>query len=330
MLRYGLLVAVLLGASVSATSAEEIRKSYHETFPAHEGTRLDLRHGDGDVMVQVWDKNEIRVDVEYHATVQAVGAGQKGEFSVEFETDGDTIHVIDKEGDVRFVGVYLNVRTVTHRYDVHMPAYVQLATRGGDGDVEIEGVSGDLTCDLGDGDMVLRDISSPHVNVELDDGDLEANGLTGHIDFHLQDGHVRMAKATGPGGRIELSDGTLRMTHCTGDYEIAADDGDIHLIAHRGRKLHVTIVDGDADLELLPVDDLDVDVQANDGNVDLLLARGTSASFLFTTNDGSVRVSHPELSKFEESDRGAYGEIGDGKGKIRVRCEDGRVTLHES
>jgi DUF4097 and DUF4098 domain-containing protein YvlB len=324
------LVALLLAVAASPGAAEEIHKTYHETFPSHEGTRLDLRHGDGDVTVQVWDKDEVQIDVEYHATVHAVGAGKKGDFSVEFSTEGDTIHVVDHEGDVAWVGVYVSSRTNKHRYEIRMPAYVRLDTRGDDGDVEIEGVRGELRCELGDGDITLRNVTSPTVQVELGDGDLDARGLTGRLDIDVQDGHVRLVETMGPGGRIGVSDGTLKMTKCAGDFEIAAQDGDIHLIAHRGRSLHVTIGDGDVDLELLPVDDLDVDVQAHDGDVDLLLARGTSASFLITTNDGSVRVSHPDLSKFEESDRGAYGEIGPGKGKIRVRCEDGTVRLRES
>ena len=70
------LAAVIAGLLVAPAGAEEIQKEYHETFPAQEGTRLDLRHGDGDVTVQVWDKDEVQIEVRYHASVRAVGAAK--------------------------------------------------------------------------------------------------------------------------------------------------------------------------------------------------------------------------------------------------------------
>ena len=323
------LAAVIAGLLVAPAGAEEIQKEYHETFPAQEGTRLDLRHGDGDVTVQVWDKNEVQIDVRYHASVRAVGAAKTAEFVVDFRTDGDTIHVTERGGGVTFAGVFLSVDTIEHRYEIRMPAYVHVATRGVDGDVHIDGVSGELSCILEDGDIELENVRSPVVKVDLEDGDLRARGLVGRIDLGMADGHAVLDDATGPGGRIELQDGTLEMTRCAGDYTIAATDGDVRLIAHGGRTLRVTVADGDVEVELPAADDLDVEIESEDGDVEVALAKGTSASFLVTTDDGAFRVSHPQLSKFEESDRGAYGEIGGGKGKIRVKCADGSVTLRE-
>jgi hypothetical protein len=320
-----LAVAAVLGAP-AATAAKDIQRDYHESFDVKEGARLELRHGDGDVEISVWDRDVVDVEVHYRAKVTKVGVGTEPDFRVDFEQKGDLIRVTGHEKAMAVVG-FLSRSEDLYVYTIRAPAYLAVSTRGEDGDVAIAGLRDRVDIRLGDGDVHLTDVDSPAIAVDLEDGDLDARGIAGRLEVDAEDGDVRLRDAAVSRGRIGLSDGDLTAEHCSGPFQIRAQDGDVTLRAHRAGSLTVRTDDGSARIALVPGDVPDVDIESGDGDVTLELAAGVSAAFLLATDDGRIVVDAPGARRLEHDHDRAYGEIGDAEGEIRIRADDGSVTL---
>jgi DUF4097 and DUF4098 domain-containing protein YvlB len=129
--------------------------------------------------------------------------------------------------------------------------------------------------------------------------------------------------------RIQTEDGDLSVRDCEGDLEIRTDDGDVRLEKIRARHLDVRSQDGALELELLKSKELNVELESGDGDVTVRLEPGLSARFSIDGDKQRTRVELPEVEKLEQTKRWSSGELAGGRGRIRIRTDDGRVTLKE-
>jgi hypothetical protein len=291
-----LLAAAVALATAGAAGAEEIVRHFHESFDVPEGASLHLDHGDGDVEIAVWDRDVIEIDVTYRAGLKQGGIGKlaQPDFEVEFSREGDAIRVVGREPPFRAVVIgYVARRVHEYRYEVRAPAWLSVETRGDDGSVTVRGLGGRLDCRLEDGDLELADCA--------------------------------LARA-----RLVLEDGAVTTERCAGEFEIRTEDGDVRLRSHGAGPLRVRSTDGDVRLELVAAGGADLDVEVEDGDVTVSLAESVSARFQLLTEDGRIRVGVAGIDRFEKSDSGATGEIRGGVGTIRIRSEDGAITLREA
>jgi DUF4097 and DUF4098 domain-containing protein YvlB len=322
--------AVLVALSVLAAgdaSARIIEKNYHEQFDVQQGHRLVLVHGDGDVVITPWDRDVLDVDVQYRTRVTKIGLGKDPDFEVEFRQSGDEVLVTGHETSAVTVG-FFSREEYEYVFTIKAPAWLELELDGADGDVSIEGWRGEIDADLEDGDVRLLDLDVPRARFGLEDGEFRAEGLRGDLQVELDDGDVVLEDCHAR-CRIELADGDIRIKNSEGTYDCEADDGEIELIRIRLEAGEIRTEDGDVDLELLRVDRLDLDVTTDGGDIAVQLEEGTSATFDIEADDGGIRLDLPGADVDEDDDR-ASGRIGDGSGTIRIRTEDGRVSLRTS
>jgi hypothetical protein len=80
-------------------------------------------------------------------------------------------------------------------------------------------------------------------------------------------------------------------------------------------------------VEIVAGDPADVDIETEDGNVDVVVAPEVSAAFLLSADDGGIRVDASGIHNLEQSRGRVYGEIGDAQGELRVAGGDGRISL---
>jgi len=320
-----LILALTLGVTGSA-SAKRIDREFHETFEVSRGAKLELIHGDGDVTIEKWDKDVIEVSVRYHAEIKGKGFSTEPDFEVDFEHSGGTLRVRGREtGRKGKIGIFFN-REFEYVYEIQAPDYVVLDTNGDDGDVEISGWRADIECKLDDGDLVLADVRSDTTKISAEDGDVEIDGFAGQLDITLDDGDIDISNCESSRLEIRAEDGDVVLDRCQGDFEIEVDDGLVRLTRAIVSKLDVRVADGDVDLDLTSAMDLDLYVSADDGDVSVRLGSEISAEFSVETDDGDIDVSSDDwiLSK---KDHRVTGKVGDGQGQIRIRTNDGDVTL---
>jgi len=325
---------VLLGLSVSAglLQGREIKRDFHRRFEAKEGTTLHLKYGDGDVTVTPWAKDEVDIEVRYHADCRGfgLGGGKRG-FTVEFDQRGDDIYVTGEERSYRIVIGFSVRRVYEHTYTVRAPEYVELDLSGDDGDVSITGWKADISCRLDDGDLELRDIRAERTRIRVADGDVSVLGFTGDVSLSGEDGDVELRDCLIGECRIRLDDGDLSIRKSSGDFDIGVADGRVSLDRIRAGTFQLRMEDGDADIYLLKGEELDADITADDGDVLVELEPGMAVSFFIDTDDGRIRLDLPGGESFRQGRHVASGEfLGGGDGRIRIRTEDGRVILRGS
>lgn len=323
-------LAVLSVVLLSAPSgAKEIDRDFHQSFEVGEGVRLDLRHGDGDVTIEPWDKDVIDVTVRYRADVARVGFGGDPDFDVEFTEGDDFVRVVGRTTPVG-PSVFLIVRRYEYSYTISAPPYVKLDIEGDDGDIEISGWRAEIDCMIDDGDVALRDVDSEMTRLSFEDGDISISGLSGDLRLSGDDGDVHMVDCLTPHAKIEVFDGDVTASRCRGEFSVEAEDGDVMLDLMQSSTVRVRVEDGDVDIELGDAEFGDIDVGTEDGDVAITLQQESSFSFLITMDDGDVRVEVPDRERFEESEHSVSGVIRGGRGYIRIRTEDGNVLLREA
>jgi DUF4097 and DUF4098 domain-containing protein YvlB len=324
------IVALCLAVCLAGTvSAKKINKDFHKSYDVDVGAILHLRHGDGDVTITPWNKDVVDIKVKYRADSKVVGLGGRHTFDVEFRQNGNEIFVIAKEMSYNVIG-FTSLREYEYTYTIQAPSYVDLDLEGDDGDVKLERWEGFVECRLDDGDVEFAYINSDETRIEMNDGNVRVDELHGDLFVEAEDGDITILNCETGLCRVRLDDGDLTIRHCRGSFDIGLEDGDVDFQRVRADKLELRMDDGDADVDLLKVDELDVDITAADGDVVVDLEPGISATFLIDTDDGGVRVNVPGATDLDKRKHRVSGQMLDGRGRIRIRTDDGSVVLRES
>ncbi len=326
-------LAILLLVATSA-AATEVDRSFNQRFEVSPGARLQLEHADGEVVITPWGQDAIEVDVRYRVEYRRVGLGTDPDLEVRFEQRGEVVRVIGKEKSVGGVG-FFSMNEIEYIYRVSAPAYVELELEGEDGDVEIGGWQGAIKLRGEDGDVRLSDLRVPSLRLDIEDGDVKIEGVEGEIELEIEDGDVDLRDCRGERIRVDSEDGSVRLDHCSGNFDLSTEDGDLDLSGLRAGKLEVHTSDGRVEIGLdSGVGELDLEVSAEDGDVDLKLGTGIAAAFTLSSSDGDIRVDAEAAGLDQDSrragdKRNVSGQLGDGGGEIRVSTDSGRITLRQ-
>ena len=311
-------------------SSQEIKKDFHESFSVEKGVVLILKHGDGDVTVNRWDKDVVDITVRYRAEFKIFGIGSRRDFDVEFNQRGNTVYVTGKEKGKGGITIGIQTsRRYEYTYDIKAPGYTELDFRGDDGEVKVEDWYGNIICILDDGNITLRNIQSERMKLQSDDGAIRVDESECELDIKVDDGDIYLENCQTEECRISGDDGEISLRRCSGSFEIGTDDGDINFDRVQAEMLNIKSDAGDIDLRLLKTDRFDLDIYTDDGNVIIELERGISAMFSLDSDDGRIRVDIPDVKNYRERRHQKYGEIYGGKGRIRVRTNDGDIMLRE-
>ncbi len=322
--------ALVAVAATSSARGETIDREFREEFDVAVGDSLELQFGDGDVTVSAWDRDVLEVHVRYHADQRAIGfsKGDRRDFTVDFERQGDVIRVIGREPGGRVgIGIFTN-RRHEYLYTVRAPSYLALDLKGDDGDVRIEGWASPISLISDDGNLDLAN-SRGDLRLRLEDGDVLIAEHEGSLDLRLDDGDVEINGCRAELVTIEVEDGDVDLARCEASFDITADDGDVYLDRVRSEHVDVRTADGNAILDVDSAGPLQLEVRTNDGDVDLDLGPGVSARFVIDTSDGAIRVDGPAVELSRDRSH-ATGSVGDGAGTIRILADDGSVTLRQA
>jgi hypothetical protein len=323
-----LFLLVLLVLAMGSLEAKEIKKDFHKSFEVDQGDRLRLNHGDGDVRIRPWDRDVLDVTVRYHVEERTVGIGPHHSFDVEFRQSGNTVYVLERKRTGVIIGFH-NRRTFEYIYEINAPAYLILDLEGDDGDMDIEQWRGNIDCRMDDGDISLRDIAAERTSIRAEDGEIQINGLEGKLAIRCDDGDIELDNCRSETIRLDAEDGDLVLSDCSGDFVVNVDDADVLFQRVLAGGLDLSGNDGRIDLDLLKTDNLDADIRMDDGDVDIRLEMGFSLNFYTRTDDGRVRINLEGIKNFKDEKHVKSGDLNDARGRLRVRTNDGNITISE-
>jgi len=149
------------------------------TFTVTGAPRVSITTFDGQVTVHGWDKSE----VSYTATKHANDQEDLNRISIDAQQQGQVVSINAKTNDDQQSG------SVT--FDVYVPRRSTLHVSSGDGALNLEGVSGDLTLRSGDGPIEVAN-GGGQLQVNTGDGVIRVIKFDGQVDARTGDGEIAL------------------------------------------------------------------------------------------------------------------------------------------
>jgi len=304
-----------------------IDKEFHKTFDVQSGDIIFLNHGDGDVFISSWDKNVIDVEVYFSADIFSLGNGDY-DFDVKFEQQDNEVEVSEYFSNRRHTGI----RSISiHRYEyiIRVPEYIVLNLIGDDGDVKIQDMNANINVNLSDGDMEMINITANLIKLRLEDGSLELKNIKSELDINTDDGDVTIFEYTGKTCRVDIEDGRLEIDRASGNFDVTSDDGDMELRRLIADNLQASSADGDIYIDLVRSNKPDMHISTDDAKVIIDLNADISTKVEIETDDGRINTNFSNPGYERKKENYYYSELNGGEGSIKIRTNDGNVTLRE-
>lgn len=291
MLLLTLMALTLATAWPSSLAGQE---RVDETRSLQPDARLSLRAVAHDVRVETWDRNEV------HLTGTIDSDHQELEIS----------------GDERALNIRIrherNTRSeFSGSLQLRVPRGVRLSVQVVSGELELEGLTGEVQAHTVSGDLLLSG-SPSRAELHSVSGEVRVTGAVGEMDLHTVSGSV---EARDVGGRIEAHS-------VSGGIEIEAGS--------TLERVRAQSVSGHVDLSGGLSSSSDVEVQSHSGQVRLRLPAAAGARYEVETHSGSI--SNRLTSDEPRSPRYGPGRdlnftVGDGSARVRVNSFSGSVIL---
>lgn len=176
----------------SKVSAQETR-----SFPVSGSPRVTINTFDGQVKIHGWDKQE----VSFTATKWAHDEESLKHISIQAQQQGQAISVNARNE---------NAHTGSVNLDVYVPRQSTLHVSSGDGALNLEGVTGQITLRSGDGPIEVANGSGQLV-VNTGDGVIKVIKFDGQVEAHTGDGEIDL-NGNFNAVAARTGDGTISLT----------------------------------------------------------------------------------------------------------------------
>lgn len=195
------------------------------------------------------------------------------------------------------------------------------------GRISAENVDGRVRLDTHAGPIDARDMAG-HLTLDTGSGRVTIEGMDGDLEVDTGSGSVRAMAVTGERVGIDTGSGSVEAAGIRArEIEIDTGSGRIELRRSAGSDIRLDTGSGSVDAELTAdVDDLVVDTGS--GSVTLRLPGDVGASIDLETGSGGIDVEVPVRITRRARDE-LRGEIGDGRGRIKVDTGSGGIRIRQ-
>lgn len=167
-----------------------------KTFSVAGSPRVNIVTFDGEVTVRGWDKPQVM----YTATKRGGDEQELKQVAIQTEQQGSSVSIVAKSEES--IGSASLV--------VYVPRNSTLHVSSQDGELNLEGVSGELTLRTGDGSIKVTN-GGGQLQVNTGDGEIRIAGFEGQVDARTGDGSISLdGKFTGLAART--GDGNISLS----------------------------------------------------------------------------------------------------------------------
>jgi hypothetical protein len=241
-------LALLLPAATAAAAEFERR------VPAESGGRLRVQLDAGSVEVEGHDEPEVRVE--------AVSSGLANAMRFTLEGGGGDIQL---RGRRRGVMGWLSGPRV--RVHIRVPEAFSLDIRTGGGEVEVEGIQGEISARTSGGEVSAREIEGP-VELRTSGGGVRVEEVRGDVSAHTSGGTVEISEVA---GRVEAetSGGRMEIHDVTGPVDVRTSGGSISVRFSAAPAGEIRTSGGGIEVEFPEGSGLRIDARTSGGGIDL-------------------------------------------------------------
>jgi hypothetical protein len=164
-------VVLLMGVLAVPIQAELLKEQIDKTFPLRPNGTVSIENVNGPVRVNVWDRNELRVEAE--KLVDARNASDlMRELKIEIDASADRIEIDTRYPDSkRFFNLFGGSNSIDVSYVLTMPRGATLKASTVNGSVAVHAAAGNITVNSVNGRVELNDVV----------GDIKAKTVNGSI-----------------------------------------------------------------------------------------------------------------------------------------------------
>jgi DUF4097 and DUF4098 domain-containing protein YvlB len=276
------MVGILVLALMAVTSTDQ-------TLPVTKGTKLDVNNFAGDVVIKVWDKDAVRVEVTH-----------SDRESVDIKQADQTVSIRSR-----------SVRGGPPRsldYNITVPAWMGISVSGNYAFVTMEGVGGD-------------------VNVETTRGDIEVRGGSGFVSLKSVQGEVSLEKAKGRIEVRAVNEG-IRLADINGDLSAESTNGSIILSRIDSGNVDLYTVNGDISYDG-PIKDKGLyRLTTHNGLIAMAIPDKANAALTVRTYNGGFRSTFPIGGDAGERRAKRFSvTLGNGSAHVELESFGGTISL---
>lgn len=295
-----------------------------KTFQVNPGENLNVEIDPGNIEIETWTKNEIRIEiiskkkyevdelisekkgntVKFHLKLEegwnnsvTVKVNSPSEFNFNLNTTGGNISIegnilglLDAEsdgGNISFEGVNGKVRVNTNGGNIsgdNIQGYVKLHTNGGN--ISIENVKhGKSEVDTYGGNISIGSVDSD-LSAKTHGGNINVGNVGGNADVFTYGGHISMDKVTGS-AKMETYGGHLNLDGASGEVVAKTMGGHINLENITGSIEAVTL-GGHVTAELDPQSKTNSFLETSGGNMELRIPANSKVTILVTLESDEI------------------------------------------
>jgi len=148
------------------------------SFTVSGSPRVTINTFDGQVTIHGWDKPEVM----YNATKGAPDENSLKEITIQAQQTGGVITITANNNDQQYGSV---------NFDVYVPRQSSLHVSSGDGALNLDGVSGQITLRSGDGPIEVAN-GGGQLQVNTGDGVIRVIKFEGQVDARTGDGEIAL------------------------------------------------------------------------------------------------------------------------------------------
>ncbi|NCD70282.1 DUF4097 domain-containing protein [Mucilaginibacter agri] len=175
---------------VQSGDAFEKTKSYSKSYSADGNDRLQLDNTFGKIIVNTWNKNEVKVDIQIKADADQEDEAQKliDKVTIADSKDGSLISFktnYDRDGNNNWGNWFgsgkSHVRKIEINYTVYMPAKMPLTVSNKYGSTQLPDLSGKLIINSSYGSLTAKNLSNSTNEIKVRYGSATIDNLSGSI-----------------------------------------------------------------------------------------------------------------------------------------------------
>jgi DUF4097 and DUF4098 domain-containing protein YvlB len=274
------MLATLLVAAMAITPTDQ-------TVQVTKGTKLDVNNFAGDVIIKVWNKDAVRVEVN--------------------NSDRETV-------DIKPVEQALRIRSRSLRggpprsldYTISVPSWMAIAVAGTYADVNMDGVGGD-------------------VSVETTHGDIKVRGGSGFVSLKSVQGEITLEKAKGR-VEVRAVNESIHLADISGDLSAESTNGSIVLDRIDSGNVDLYTVNGNISYDGAIKDKGLYRLTTHNGLIAMPIADKANAALTVRTYNGGFRSTFP-IGDPEKRNKRFTVTLGNGSAHVELESFGGTIAL---
>jgi len=197
------------------------------------------------------------------------------------------------------------------------------------GRVSVTNVEGDLRVDVASADVTADHVKGT-LAIDTGSGDVHLSDAQGDVSLDTGSGNVTVSGMSGEQLKLDTGSGDVSADRVAADVlKIDTGSGDVTASSVRATDVNIDTGSGGVQLDLLS-DLQSLNVDTGSGDVTVRIPAVFGATVDIETSNGGIDLQDVALKATRLEEDHVVGEIGDGKGRVKIETGSGGVRLIRS